>query len=343
MASSFDRWEKDPFFSAAEEVQESADRMESTYRTWVHAKKDTSNLWNCEELRRDLRTSLGTTKWQLEEFQRAVKSSYVKSSRDDAKDRHHEFIVAIEDHILKIQSALRDSALSEGKTSLPWVHLDEGESNELALFLSGPPEDNTTWKIHNRDLDKLPEMEKMSEPECSKNSTQSVGLNSLESREEKLHGHRRTASASADIGAWKIAIADGGFQVNSSTRHVPQPPRKVPSLSGVLDSMELAYKFKWPNNGIRKWKPTDRHQESDTAPLRSSELTRGIDACYEKSKSCLDGYDECYNKQLYGCYGAIQRQLQRSQYQMQYSRPVRVAFSIVLLICLIVLIALRVL
>lgn len=29
MASSFDRWEKDPFFSAAEEVQESADRYNS--------------------------------------------------------------------------------------------------------------------------------------------------------------------------------------------------------------------------------------------------------------------------------------------------------------------------
>lgn len=28
MASSFDRWEKDPFFTAAEEVQESADRLE---------------------------------------------------------------------------------------------------------------------------------------------------------------------------------------------------------------------------------------------------------------------------------------------------------------------------
>lgn len=27
MATSFDRWEKDPFFSAAEEVQESADRF----------------------------------------------------------------------------------------------------------------------------------------------------------------------------------------------------------------------------------------------------------------------------------------------------------------------------
>ncbi|KAF0922022.1 hypothetical protein E2562_023982 [Oryza meyeriana var. granulata] len=35
MATSFDRWEKDPFFPAAEEVQESADRMESVYRIWV--------------------------------------------------------------------------------------------------------------------------------------------------------------------------------------------------------------------------------------------------------------------------------------------------------------------
>lgn len=31
MASSFDRWEKDPFFSAAEEVQESADRYHFVY------------------------------------------------------------------------------------------------------------------------------------------------------------------------------------------------------------------------------------------------------------------------------------------------------------------------
>ena len=32
MASHFDRWEKDPFFSAAEEVQESADRYLSVAR-----------------------------------------------------------------------------------------------------------------------------------------------------------------------------------------------------------------------------------------------------------------------------------------------------------------------
>lgn len=40
-------------------------RMESTYRTWIHAKKDVSSTWNLEELRRDLRTALGTTKWQV--------------------------------------------------------------------------------------------------------------------------------------------------------------------------------------------------------------------------------------------------------------------------------------
>jgi len=32
MASSFDRWEKDPFFNAAEEVQESADRYLSFFQ-----------------------------------------------------------------------------------------------------------------------------------------------------------------------------------------------------------------------------------------------------------------------------------------------------------------------
>jgi len=31
MASNFDRWEKDPFFNAAEEVQESADRYQFSF------------------------------------------------------------------------------------------------------------------------------------------------------------------------------------------------------------------------------------------------------------------------------------------------------------------------
>ena len=73
---------------------------------------------------------------QLEEFERAVQSSYSGSSSEDARDRHREFILAIENQISKIEKSLQESALLEGKTSMPWVRLDEGECNELDFFLS---------------------------------------------------------------------------------------------------------------------------------------------------------------------------------------------------------------
>lgn len=114
MASNLDQWEKDPFFSAAEEVQDSADRyyyqlllfpcfssmgfqeafplpsltydwkgfcffclcvcvcvvyvcfgrMESKYRRWIHRKGDAVDS-SSDDLRRELQTTLGTTKWQV--------------------------------------------------------------------------------------------------------------------------------------------------------------------------------------------------------------------------------------------------------------------------------------
>ncbi|KAJ4828645.1 hypothetical protein Tsubulata_036134 [Turnera subulata] len=335
MATNFDRWEKDPFFSAAEEVQESAERMESAYRTWNHARKDASSLWNSEELRRDLLTALGTTKWQLEVFERAVASSYAKRSNDDARDRHREFIVATEDHVSKIENSLKESAVSEGKPPQPWVRLDQGECDELALFLAGPVTsgDRVILKRPDADIEAAQELGEALANDCSAKHLAERG--SAEAREERSQGHRRTASAGADIGAWKIAIAEDGSLQNFNVGQAQRPPKKTPSWSVIFGNIDSAPKFNWPKNGVRKWKATDRHQESDTAPLQSSQLSRGIDACYEKSKSCLDSYDECYNKQLYGWYGAIQRQLQRSQYQVQYSRPVQAVFSIVLILCLI--------
>ncbi|CAK9182854.1 unnamed protein product [Ilex paraguariensis] len=338
MASNFDRWEKDPFFSAAEEVQESADRMESSYRTWIHAKKDTSGTWNSEELRRDLQTALGTCKWQLDEFERAVRSSYTDSSTDDAKNRHREFIVAIESQISRVQNSLQESSVSAGKPPLPWVRLEEGESDELALFLSGPSasRDKNTLKVHVQNLQKLNqhETDEQMAPEHTKNLTHFV---ERKAREEKFPGHRRTASASADIGAWKIAVTDDAFP-QGSTNVQPEPtPRKVPSFSGFLYTMESASKLKWPKNGYRKLKLPDR-QEANASLPKSQHLTRGINACYERGKSCLEG---CDNKQLYGWYGAIQRQLQRSQYHMQYGRPIQVVVWTVLLLCLIVLFVFR--
>lgn len=291
MTTHFDRWEKDPFFSAAEEVQESADRMESTYRTWMHAKKETSGPWNIDDLRRDLQTTLGTTKWQLEEFGKAVNFSYKNGSVDDSKDRHRDFIDAMDSQVKKVEKSLNVSAVSRGKPPKPWTWLDEGECDELATFLSG---------------------------------------------------HRRSASASADIGSCKISVGDDSFNPSSSNEKPGPMPRKVPSFSGFLNTMESATtQLKWPRNGFRKLKLLDRGQEEDTLP-QSKPLTKGLPLCYERSNSCLEGCDHCYDKQFHGWYGAVQRQLQRSQYYVRYSRPVQILFSIVFLFSLIVLLAMRV-
>lgn len=48
MAMHFDRWEKDPFFSAAEEVQESADR-------YLLCKTHFNFIFECHILTRDFR------------------------------------------------------------------------------------------------------------------------------------------------------------------------------------------------------------------------------------------------------------------------------------------------
>ncbi|XP_058069957.1 uncharacterized protein LOC131219014 [Magnolia sinica] len=332
MTTNFDRWEKDPFFSAAEEVQESADRMESAYRRWLHGQRNSSmRLAGSDELRRELQTTLGTTKWQLEEFERAVRLSYSNPSADDARSRHRHFVAAIEHHISTIVESLRDSVAAEGGTSLPWVRLDEGERDELAAFLVGPVMDGEIGAgvVGRKDGDLVG-----MEPGCSTNSCR-LGELGLEEKRERAHGHRRTASAGADMESWSIAVPVEVDRQGSLNGRADLPPPRIMSFSGIMGSMESSYKLTWPKNGFRKWKGGDRHHAVEIEPLRAHQLSRGIDGCYEKSKSCLDGCDESFNKPLYGWVGALQRQFQRSQYQFQYSRPIQMTFWVVLIICLI--------
>lgn len=340
MAMHFDRWERDPFFSAAEEVQESADRMESTYRTWLHSLKNTSGAWNPEEIRRDLRTALGTAKWQLEEFERAVKSSY-RNSADEAKERHRQFILAMVDKIAPVENSLQEAVASTGKKSTTWVRLDEGERDELALFLSGPTitEDKldvTVVGVEEETINPL-ETDRKSASDYVHNPSHPSEKQVMDGKNIKI-GHRRTASA-ADIGSWSIIVPDDNSSLSSVNRQPDAPPRRVPSFSSFIGTMESA-KFKFPKNGYRKWKATDRQQGDDTSLLRSQELSKDLNASYERSKSCLDA-DDCYNKQLYGWYGALQRLLQRSQYQVRYSRSMQVTCWIALLMISIVLFVLR--
>lgn len=182
---------------------------------------------------------------QLEEFGRAVKSSYPTStSSDDAKDRHQDFITAIEDQIKRVESSLNESTVSRGKPPLPWVRLDEGERHELQLFLSG-------------------------------SSSNLVDLAHVEGKEDNLAGHRRTASASADIGSWKIVVVDDDLPHDSCAIKPDPPPRKIPSISGFLDTMESSMsQLKWPKNGYKKLRLSDRPQVAGSILPRPQNFTR---------------------------------------------------------------------
>ncbi|KAI4376246.1 hypothetical protein MLD38_014031 [Melastoma candidum] len=138
VANAFDLWQKDAFFSAAEEVLESADLMGSTYRAWVREMEQVENPEALSNLTRDLQTALGTAKWQLEEFERAVRLSQGPHGENLTAARHGQFIAAISDQIAIVEAALCRS-LSKGDQPLCWINLDKEERDDLALFLSGTP------------------------------------------------------------------------------------------------------------------------------------------------------------------------------------------------------------
>ncbi|KAK6151459.1 hypothetical protein DH2020_014094 [Rehmannia glutinosa] len=107
VANSFDLWQKDTFFSAAEEVQQSADIMESAYRTWLRARREGLIPQHLDELGRELQMALGTAKWQLEEFEKAVRLSYRNNSDDITITRHKQFVSAIEDQISRDRNGIK--------------------------------------------------------------------------------------------------------------------------------------------------------------------------------------------------------------------------------------------
>uniref|UniRef100_A0A1J3CK24 Syntaxin 6/10/61 N-terminal domain-containing protein n=1 Tax=Noccaea caerulescens TaxID=107243 RepID=A0A1J3CK24_NOCCA len=137
VANSFDLWQKDVFFSAAEEVQESADIMESAYRLWIKEKREGRVSYESDELCKELQAALSTAKWQLEEFERAVRLSHRQCRDDTTLSRHKQFVTAIENQIYRVQSALQEALSENGKQPLRWVDLNKEERDDLAMFLSG--------------------------------------------------------------------------------------------------------------------------------------------------------------------------------------------------------------
>ncbi|XP_056847487.1 uncharacterized protein LOC108840283 isoform X2 [Raphanus sativus] len=108
--------------------------MESAYRVWIKEKRQGRSDQLCIELQ----AALSTAKWQLEEFERAVRLSHRGHCRDDTTlTRHKQFVNAIENQIHRVQSALQEALAENGKQPLRLVDLNKEERDDLAMFLSG--------------------------------------------------------------------------------------------------------------------------------------------------------------------------------------------------------------
>uniref|UniRef100_A0A8R7P2A8 Syntaxin 6/10/61 N-terminal domain-containing protein n=1 Tax=Triticum urartu TaxID=4572 RepID=A0A8R7P2A8_TRIUA len=146
MAEGFGRWESDPLFPAAECVQDSADRMDGVYRLLLHEKKviqdDTSDakLHAPIQYERDVATALGTTKWQLEQFEREVNAaafSDKSTSRENAILKFRQFIRAIAEQISEVEESLKTLRTDFSRTPKSPYSSSEQDGDGLASFLSG--------------------------------------------------------------------------------------------------------------------------------------------------------------------------------------------------------------
>ncbi|XP_050382818.1 uncharacterized protein LOC126799624 [Argentina anserina] len=147
MASGLHQWESDPLFSAAEVVQDSADRMESIFRFLLHELglvqddfPDPKLHASIDYHKRELATTLETAKWQLEDFERAVSFSAMTGKshiRGDVISRHKQFIRAIREQIAYVEKSLEGKSIGELVRNTEWVKLNEQDRDGLALFLSG--------------------------------------------------------------------------------------------------------------------------------------------------------------------------------------------------------------
>ncbi|XP_057995165.1 uncharacterized protein LOC110652228 isoform X2 [Hevea brasiliensis] len=301
VANSFDLWQKDAFFSAAEEVQESADVMQSAYRMWIREKKEGS-LEYLDELSRDLQTALGTAKWQLEEFERAVRLSHGHRSDDIAASRHKQFVAAIQSQISDVEAALREAFTEEGKQPLQWVTLNKEECDDLALFLSGTPQtpqivkDNCTahrllecpfMDIHHTRKDADHNLKATCSTDIEGRETSRM-KDDIICQSDKTNGARKTWS-SPNFGALKIVIADESEHRNGSIPRIEITPKEKGSK----------HLF---------WKP------------RSGEYSRGKGSC------------NMFN-QLFGQVGGFQRQAPSN---LQFSCSVQLTLALMLSIFLIV-------
>lgn len=407
MTADFYQWEVDPFFAAAEDVQDSADRMESAHRTWLHDQSlveadptDTELANSIEFRKRELLIAIGTSKWQLEDFERAIKamaSSVKLYTKEDSYSRHMRFIVAIKNQIAAIEQTLHDSTTNYGNGSMQQVNLNNQERDDFATFLSGGGSSKTLLKssvcrngseqqikgkvavhINSQEPEEMYESRLDDRPLLHGKTGQSklqgaryssiddncvldnhangvvetglVGKDSdfgvelshrvSEIRDchavgsvERSTGHKRSASVSAELGNWKIGIADNDI-IEKSYGITSENSSNGFKLWGLLGNLNIWSKFKDSRSGMKRWKDGERsiNASKDAKLSANGAINTSLGDSGTDSHGChIPSYSISDDRQLHGWTGNAKRRIQKSQHFIQCSRLHLIRASVVLL------------
>ncbi|RLM62001.1 uncharacterized protein C2845_PM14G06390 [Panicum miliaceum] len=355
-AGGLEQWQKDGFFQAAEEVQESADLMESIYRTWMRERSNGSSSEEVDDLQRELQTALGTAKWQacfylnlLEQFERAVSSSNDKYSLEEGTvARRRQFVVAIEDQISCVEKEISGSSMEDGRRGLNWVKLDDEERDDLVAFLSAPAEfysemrsTDSSYHIPSRQKNVSIGMNDHKDAALIIKDIHEVPRRQISSAKsdvcglaDQLHGHR--TNLSSGDGHWKIDIGNEMDDDKKSSPNGVEASNQTTALSGIRRSTESLTRVRWFWNSL--WKPkSDEHR-----PIRYdmpnnldfrvlSLLTQRFNGLTEGSRNYLTSWKE--NSRISSRTGGLH--IQGQQQTVQFGRSIRITLLLVLSIFLI--------
>ncbi|KAM7249702.1 hypothetical protein ACFE04_019861 [Oxalis oulophora] len=311
-SSSFDLWKKDSFFSAAEEVQHSADIMESAYRLWARHRQDGKSQENFDQLSKDLQTALGTAKWQLEEFENAVRMSHKYRGKDKTSARHRQFIEAIEHQISRVEASLTKAYSQEGKKPLQWVNLDEEECDDLAMFLSGGIQSNP------------------SRHSCPDIRPIKIGI--LEN-----NGHKRI---DGDSSSNLTSTNTKDTSLDKSTDCVidideTDSPQTSDDMICQSEGISTRRTRTSPNYSALKIVIPGQESDELTTNVETTPKEKGIKTLFWKLR-CRDNLQEkravIYLNQFLSRFGCVQRQLPNSQFQ--FSCSIRLVLALLLTIFL---------
>eukprot|EP00252_Welwitschia_mirabilis_P010178 TRINITY_DN2334_c0_g1_i3.p1 TRINITY_DN2334_c0_g1~~TRINITY_DN2334_c0_g1_i3.p1 ORF type:complete len:385 (-),score=55.20 TRINITY_DN2334_c0_g1_i3:705-1859(-) len=376
MSSNFDRWEADPFFFAAEQVQDSADRLESTFRNWLYVRNagvSEAPMFKTKEettetLTRELQTALGTAKWQLDAFEKAVMSACAEKD-SSAKGRHRHFVSAVSIKIREIENAMSDLCGEKNKGRLRWVQLNDEEKDDLALFLSRAEMNRSHASIDQcwKESDSLAGLD-ASETKASNNRADfetgcvsATNVNSLNEailvdRDSKIarnvNGFKETILINRDS---KIVVemSDQKFlgsrydcnfgtstEKNFDSKVVANDGADLGSwkavISGVHDEKSLAEP---QHNGCvyqcNVWNLAQKFGLPGRFRYSKDGVKRAKDGGYFHRTTSQITTLGSGNKEVPGLGGSAQKKTQRCYLIFPYSRPIQLTWILLVMLCLV--------